>query len=706
MNDLSPLRIRHQHWAFLKRPTAYVKAFEKRVGARVELRKLPLQRQLKTASRILGRLRDQKGVMLADDVGLGKTSIAALIACVFSGLGKRVRVLAPNATMKRRWTEEIQRQLGVTAEVAHELDTDRLRHASSRLSGHVHTLRDGDIMVTTHTKSMNRTLDCDLLIVDEAHRARSAQSTFGKILWRYRHEYARILLVTATPFSLDVAELEHHLRLLNAGRETVTAAQRFGHAISKLWRGDFVDPKSFGTDLGTSGLAAVRKLRPYVVRHGVSDLRKERAEYGRLAEWSIPPTIANDDALEVIVRADRLLRLERAAQVRVKQRTNDPRFHQGWSHLVDEVGQGAAAKFDGADAHAAINLHRERIMALLDEVGTHPKIDESCRAIADKVSQGEKVVAFCDHHSVAQELTLALDKAIRPRAAPRGPRERVWRSAWATALEGILDSQDRTVGDVSLDHFLAWLSCPAIRGQVAGWLGRVPKEPDALVRALRRTRPRKASSGGSIADEARRLLQTLVDRSSGSTRATLKQGPMALPGFGQRRPVMSSANRPHPDDHHDDGLFFDRSPDTLLAIFNSPFGPDVLVATDRLSEGIDLHRWCRHVMHYELDPSPIRVVQRRGRVRRIDSWAARSRKPILEAIPIFAGTRDGQLVKIVRRRLDQFDLLLGGIATPVHEDSVGDDVRRQDEALAEARRTMGAVSLAVWRGAYAAKRRA
>lgn len=49
-----------------------------------------------------------------------------------------------------------------------------------------------------------------------------------------------------------------------------------------------------------------------------------------------------------------------------------------------------------------------------------------------------------------------------------------------------------------------------------------------------------------------------------------------------------------------------------LAIFGTPFGPDVLVATDKLSEGIDLHRYCRIMVHYELDSSPVRVQATRG----------------------------------------------------------------------------------------------
>jgi superfamily II DNA/RNA helicase len=87
----------------------------------------------------------------------------------------------------------------------------------------------------------------------------------------------------------------------------------------------------------------------------------------------------------------------------------------------------------------------------------------------------------------------------------------------------------------------------------------------------------------------------------------------------------------------------------------------VLVITDKLSEGIDLHRYCRHLIHYELDPSPIRTVQRNGRLRRVNSWAAVTGQPIHYAYPAFRGTRDQRLVHIMKKRIDSFSLLLGGV---------------------------------------------
>ena len=62
------------------------------------------RRQLATAHEILDRMNNgQQGVLLADNVGLGKTTVAAFCALLFAGSAKRVRILAPNEMMARRW---------------------------------------------------------------------------------------------------------------------------------------------------------------------------------------------------------------------------------------------------------------------------------------------------------------------------------------------------------------------------------------------------------------------------------------------------------------------------------------------------------------------------------------------------------------------------------------------------------------------------
>lgn len=67
---------------------------------------------------------------------------------------------------------------------------------------------------------------------------------------------------------------------------------------------------------------------------------------------------------------------------------------------------------------------------------------------------------------------------------------------------------------------------------------------------------------------------------------------------------------------------------TLMLGFNSPFFPEVLIATAVMSEGVDLHLECRHVIHHDLDWSPSTLEQRTGRVDRIASKSERVGQPV------------------------------------------------------------------------------
>lgn len=55
----------------------------------------------------------------------------------------------------------------------------------------------------------------------------------------------------------------------------------------------------------------------------------------------------------------------------------------------------------------------------------------------------------------------------------------------------------------------------------------------------------------------------------------------------------------------------------LMLAFNTPFFPDILVCSQVMGEGIDLQRFCRHVIHHDLDWNPSSIEQRTGRVDRL-----------------------------------------------------------------------------------------
>jgi hypothetical protein len=102
--------------------------------------------------------------------------------------------------------------------------------------------------------------------------------------------------------------------------------------------------------------------------------------------------------------------------------------------------------------------------------------------------------------------------------------------------------------------------------------------------------------------------------------------------------------------------------------FNTPYRPEILVATSVGQEGIDLHRECRQIIHHDLCWSPAMIEQRTGRIDRIGSKVERERagaptgaKPSLDvAVPYLAATYDERMFEELHRRAEFFEVTMGG----------------------------------------------
>lgn len=99
----------------------------------------------------------------------------------------------------------------------------------------------------------------------------------------------------------------------------------------------------------------------------------------------------------------------------------------------------------------------------------------------------------------------------------------------------------------------------------------------------------------------------------------------------------------------------------LMLAFNSPFFPEVLITSNVLAEGVDLHRYCRAVIHHDLDWNPSVIEQRTGRVDRIGAkveWAGDGR-PIHVFLPYLAATQDEKMYRGVMDRERWFNVIMG-----------------------------------------------
>ena len=97
----------------------------------------------------------------------------------------------------------------------------------------------------------------------------------------------------------------------------------------------------------------------------------------------------------------------------------------------------------------------------------------------------------------------------------------------------------------------------------------------------------------------------------------------------------------------------------LMLAFNTPFFPEILIASSVLAEGVDLHLDCRFVIHHDLSWNPSTIEQRTGRVDRIGCKAEQAYQPIHVYLPFVTATQDEKMFRVVRDRERWFSVLMG-----------------------------------------------
>ncbi len=181
-----------------------------------------------------------KGVILADEVGLGKTIEAGIVLCQFWAERKRRLLVICPASLRKQWAMELQEKFNLLTRV---LDAKAFREAQR--SGRA-PLNEKAVLIL----SMNygnalreelKSIAWDLVVIDEAHKLRNAYRPSNKVGQgiRWATEDCRKLLLTATPLQNSLLELyglstlidEHLFGDLNSFRSQYASA---GSSISDL----------------------------------------------------------------------------------------------------------------------------------------------------------------------------------------------------------------------------------------------------------------------------------------------------------------------------------------------------------------------------------------------------------------------------------------------------------------------------------------
>lgn len=596
-------------------------------------------RECNTANEIIARLRMQHGVLLADDTGLGKTWVAALVALAIKKKRGRVLILTPNKTMDIKWIRDMRYVRSILGDCS---------------------VKVGAITFLTHHEFCQDDGLHDLLIIDEAHRTKREESSFRTRLRAESDRFQKFLFLTATPFSISINELISTINLVAADEDgdRNSAIKDFAKFSMEALKGDCKQSIKEAEECWESSVSA---LKPWVIRHTIAGLdNAERKSFGDWKEWKIEVPEADKETIEILVRVDRLLNIDGGSEIK-GFRGSDPRFHVGWQYLrhllakdkqviPNEMKEKNERVLKHITAMGAIGEHHlHKIREQLDEIDNHPKVNAVVDAVVRRVMEDkEKVVVFCHHIAAVHEVAATIRHKFREQQEQPQKKDSVafiqdWSDVWKTLLKQPLKNKKKGFRE----SVQKWVESPAFRRQVKSWYSYRPESKPELKKFLQNKLVR-----GMKGKNVPTIIDAVLELACPEHSLINNQGKM---DDEETNPMIFSHTQWNPvTTAQSENL------DAQLALFNTPFGSDVLVASDRLSEGIDLHKCCRLLVHYEFDPSPVRVRQREGRIRRIKGWAQRIGKPIEYAYPAFKQTRDEILVRIVRDRLQSFDLLLGG----------------------------------------------
>jgi superfamily II DNA or RNA helicase len=330
----------------------------------------------------------------------------------------------------------------------------------------------------------------------------------------------------------------------------------------------------------------------------------------------------------------------------------------------------------------------------------HPKISATVRRVVDLWEEGEKVLVFAFYRHSCRALRIHISDEIGRRIAVRA------RNALRNAGQDINDDDVERLLERIRKRFFDDVDSPgrkaldrALRNIVqrhSGSLDRAEmsdEQRESLITAMRRFLrvsttlircfPLAEVERLKPAEAVARTLDH-VDGSAGSWRERFDNFINFLTqqcSESEREPYLEAALKTetgtigvsddedgNTDVHRDKltlanvqvatGTTKRETRARLMRAFNTPFFPDIFVCSEVMGEGVDLQRFCRHVIHHDLAWNPSNIEQRTGRIDRL-GCKAEGKQSIVVYLPYLAGTADERQYRVMSDRERWFRVVMG-----------------------------------------------
>jgi len=542
------------------------------------------------------------GLLIADEVGLGKTIEAGLVWTELRARYdmRRLLVVCP-AMLREKWRMELSSRFGLDARIVdaagllEEMDSSENRERAWIVS--YQGIRAPSDWDPADSEAPRRTVRAkvadllyrhadrdsllDLVIFDEAHYMRNDETGAWRTGSLLRDVSSHQLMLSATPINLGSDDLFNVLRLLDPDH--------------------FEHPDDFRN--------VVQANRPVIVASDA--VRDPTSDVDRII--SAIREIKSSRWFENSERVDRLIEEAEAIQ----DWTNERRIE-------------IAAKLERLNllAHIVTRTRKREVPAdrvVRDATVFEAEMTVSERELYGAITEGTREYAIAN----GIEHGFLLSTPQRMVASSPVALLRSWRDdgidvdALAVAMDETDADEDKL--NESSSGLKRWLASRMLRGFDIGELSRNDSKFSEFARAMKKFQSEDREAKAIVFTTFRGTARYLVDRlSAENIEAGLLMG----------------------------GAEFDK--EAVVSEFRDGRNCRILVCTDVAAEGLDL-QFCRLVVNYDLPWNPMRIEQRIGRIDRIGQRSQR----ILIWNFVFKDTIDALILGRLAKRIGIFESTLG-----------------------------------------------
>lgn len=512
----------------------------------------------------------QEGVLLADEVGLGKTIEAALVVCQYwAERRRRLLVICP-ASLRKQWAQELHDKFAVPTTV---VDAVSLRKQSA---GDIHATMQrliGKAVVimsyqfAAKLEAELRAVPWDVVVIDEAHKLRNAHRTSnrtGQALKRALQGRKKLLL-TATPLQNSLMELY--------GLSTLIDEHLFG------------DETAFRKQFMNSG-TGLDELRERLAGFAKRTLRRDVLEYIKYTERKAltQPFNPTDDEQALYERISAFLQKEDSYALPKQQR-----------HLTALILRKLLASSSHAVAATLLTI-RERLQGLLTADKTE---DDGSQLVEQLIAEDDLEQDYLEEEASeadedAEAPTPAPAEDDKTGAAKDAHAVRAAISAEIAELTAFVDAAQALQTDTKAQALLKALGLGfskmvELRAPRKAIIFTESKRTQEYLHRFLSANGHAGKlvlfSGTNNHEDSTVIYQRWLEEYKGTDRVT------GSPQVDRRTALIDHFRK-------DDGT-----------------GAEIMIATEAAAEGVNL-QFCALIINYDLPWNPQRVEQRIGRCHR------------------------------------------------------------------------------------------